>query len=68
MAEVKSRCPHCNGALLRIRTKVHTPLMKVVTLACQAPECEAVLQMAQQIFRTVKESHNPNPDVSEQLK
>ncbi len=63
MAEVKSRCPHCNGALLRIRTKVHTPLMKVVTLACQA-----VLQMAQQIFRTVKESHNPNPDVSEQLK
>jgi hypothetical protein len=37
--------------------------MKEVMLVCSNEECEAVLGMVQEIFRTIKPSHKPKADI-----
>lgn len=60
-------CPHCGHTMRKIRTKVHSKLIKDVILSCPNRDCEAVLGMMQEIYKTIKPSHDPNDEISEEL-
>ena len=63
----RTKCPHCESTLRRIRTQTHTKLIKEIVMSCPNEECQCVFVAIEEIFREVAPSHRPNADIEAML-
>ncbi len=67
MPDIRTKCPHCNSPMTRIRTDPIDELTTEVYMLCKERTCGALLGMHQQIFTTYVDSENPRPEIEEKI-
>ena len=45
----RTKCPHCESTLRRIRTQTHTKLIKEIVMSCPNEECQCVFVAIEEI-------------------
>ena len=58
-----TKCPHCGGRCIAIRSEQVTEMFRRVTYKCQNEACEYVFTASITPLTTVLPSKSPNPDV-----